>query len=57
VSDTSNYARLRQAVLAYDRALTAYGIVGEAWVDRAPELDRLYAEMLAAAEPEPDAGD
>lgn len=49
----SNYAILRRAVLAYARALEAYGIVGEAWVEHSDELDQLWGEVLKACEPEP----
>jgi hypothetical protein len=49
------YARLRTAVLAYAEALKSYAAFGEVWVDPAPDLDDLWAEVLAAAEPEPDA--
>ena len=51
---TDLYARLRRAVLAYAAALKAYGAFGETWVGEAPDLDELWAEVLAAAEPEPD---
>jgi hypothetical protein len=49
----NNYARLRRAVLAYARALEAYGIMGEAWVEHSEELDELWNAVLDACQPEP----
>jgi predicted phosphohydrolase len=49
----SQYARLRRAVLAYARALEAYGLFGQAWVEHSEELDRLWQDVLDAAKPEP----
>jgi len=46
----ARYRRLRAAVLAYDRALRAYGLLGTAWVEHSETLERLYAEVLEAAE-------
>lgn len=45
----SQYATLRDAVRAYDRALKAYGLLGAAWVDHSDELDRLWTAVLRAA--------
>jgi len=50
----NDYARLRRAVLAYAKALEAYGLFGNAWVEHSEELDILWAAVLAACEPEPD---
>lgn len=50
----SNYARLRRAVLAYAEALARYALLGNAWLDAAPELDELWAAVLDAAAPEPE---
>lgn len=47
----AQYTRLREAVLAYDRALRAYGLIGNAWVEHSNELDRLWAAVMAACEP------
>jgi hypothetical protein len=43
------YQRLRDAVQTYDRALRAYGLLGEAWVEHSDELDALWAHVLEAA--------
>jgi len=48
------YARLRRAVLAYARALEAYGLLGAPWVEHSERLDELWQDILTAAEPEPD---
>ena len=48
------YARLRAAVLAYARALEAYGLLGSPWVEHSDELDRLWQDVLTACEPLPD---
>lgn len=45
----AQYQRLRAAVLAYDRALRAYGLLGQAWVEHSDELDRLWSAVLTAA--------
>jgi len=42
------YQRLREAVAAYDKALRAYGLMNQSWVDSS-ELDRLWAVVLDAA--------
>jgi hypothetical protein len=47
----ARFATLRRAVLAYDRALKAYGLLGTEWVD-SDALDQLWRDVLAAAEPE-----
>lgn len=49
------YRALRDAVLAYAAALRRYASFGNAWTGETPELDKLWEEVLAAAEPEPDA--
>jgi hypothetical protein len=49
----SRFATLRRAVLAYDRALKAYGLLGTEWVD-SDALDKLWHDVLAAAEPPED---
>jgi len=48
----SAYNRLRRAVLAYADALKKYAQFGSAWMEEAPELDTLWADVLSAAEPE-----
>ena len=45
----TQWRRLCAAVDAYDRALRAYGVLGDAWVDHSDELDRLWAAVLDAA--------
>lgn len=50
----SPYARLRAAVLAYAEALKRYAAFGSAWMEETPELDRLWADVLEAAEAEPE---
>jgi hypothetical protein len=45
----AQYQRLRAAVVAYDRALRAYGLLGQAWVEHSDELDRLWTAVLDAA--------
>jgi len=37
-------------VLAYNRAIQAYGLAGSQWVDDSPQLDALYKAMLEAAD-------
>lgn len=49
----ARFAALRRAVIAYDRALKAYGLLGTEWVD-SDALDQLWRDVLAAAEPEPE---
>lgn len=46
----ARYQRLRAAVQAYDKALRAYGLLGTAWVEHSETLERLYAELLEAAD-------
>ena len=46
----ARYRALRDRVKRYDRALRAYGLLGEAWVDHSAELDELYSDVLRAAE-------
>jgi hypothetical protein len=41
-------------VLAYADALKRYASFGNAWTGETPELDELWNEVLAAAEPEPE---
>jgi hypothetical protein len=43
------FLNLRDAVLAYDRALRAYGLLGSAWVEHSDELDTLWTAVLRAA--------
>jgi len=49
----ANFPRLRTAVLAYAEALKAFGLMGEVWVDHSEDLDDLWADVLAACEPQP----
>ena len=44
------YTRLRAAVVAYDKAIRAYGILGSQWVDDSEHLDALYKALLRAAD-------
>jgi hypothetical protein len=46
------FEALRDAVLAYDRALQAYGLLGAPWVEHPDELDRLWQAVLDAARAE-----
>ena len=43
------FNRLRNALLAYDRALRAYGLLGQQWTE-SDKLDRLWADVLEAAD-------
>jgi hypothetical protein len=43
------FEALRDAVLAYDRALQAYGLLGAPWVEHSNELDQLWQAVLDAA--------
>lgn len=49
------YARLRAAVLAYAEALQRYAAFGDVWAEPAPDLDELWADVIDATTPEPDA--
>jgi len=44
------YRRLHDAIAAYDRALRAYGLLGNAWIEHSDELDDLWYAVLDAAD-------
>jgi len=45
----ARYEALRSALGRYDRALRAYGLMGEQWASSG-QLDRLYAALLREAD-------